>query len=116
MRYEALESSKEKDVVDTTDPGGGGDWVRMAAPSKLGGVSMVPVDKAMDSVEAVVSPGGDGLTSVGAVTPVVGAAVVSAAIGSRASKSSGSSAIVAANKSSKKVPEASSSPSLVGGW
>ena len=116
MRWEALESSKEKDVVKTTEPGGGGDWVRTAASPKIGGVALVPVDEATESEEAVVTPaisaaitGWDGLT-MGLVVPVVGAVVGASC------KVSVSSAIVAANKSSNDVPEASSSPASVGGW
>ena len=120
MRWEARESSKENDVVKTTEPGGGGDWVRTAASLKIGGVALVPVDEATESEEAVVTPvvsaaitGWDGST-MGLVGPVVGAVV--GAVEGAASKVSASSAIVAANKSSNDVPEASSSSASGGGW
>ena len=56
MRCKALESSKEKYVVNTTEPGGGGDWVRMSASPKIGGAAVVTVDEATESEEAVVVP------------------------------------------------------------
>ena len=120
MRWEALESSKEKDVVNTTEPGGGGDWFRTAASPKVGGVALVPVDEATESEESVITPaisaaitGWDG-SKMGVLVLVVGA-VVEAVVGV-VSKVSVSSAIVTANKSSNDVPEASSSSASVGGW
>ena len=114
MRWEALESSKEKEVVKTTEPGGGGDWVRTAASVKIGGVALVPVDEATESEEAVVTPaisatitGWDGST-MAQVGPVVGA------VEGAASKVS-ASAILAANKLSNDAPEASSSSASGGG-
>ena len=110
---------RKKDEVNTTEPGGGGDWVRMAVSPKVGGVALVLVDEATDSEEAVVTPttlavrtGGDGLT-MSVVAPVV-RAVVGAFVG--AASKLVTSAILAANASSNEVPEASSSPPSVGGW
>ena len=116
MRWEALESSKEKEVVKLTEPGGGGDWVRTAASVKRGGVALVPVDEATESEEAVVTPvisaaitGWDGSTT-GLVGPVVGA------VEGAASKTSAASAILVANISSNDAPETSSSSASGGGW
>ena len=120
MRWEALESSKEKEVVKLTEPGGGGDWVRTAASVKRGGVALVPVDEATESEEAVVTPvisaaitGWDGSTT-GLVGPVVGAVV--GAVEGAASKTSAASAIFVANISSNDAPETSSSSASGGGW